>query len=308
MSEPTTDERPIEHEAVTVEAAATARPVSRALLWAVCGVLIIAFLVVDFVTPQSLDLPRESEWLAALLDWSVHWPSESDCRLGFAVAGEHRRAAFVVPVVGDGDVVRPGVGHSAVARQPFGIDPYLGAILLCGVVVLQVPLWIAKKRFRWRLSRGADDAEQFLLEDRQFHLQHMLLAMFLWAVALSPLRTVLPPGNVGSFRLDAELFVTLGAVVVCNILVTIPCIWWAFVSTARLVPLVLGWLFYCAVLTAIEVAFLCGVLRMPPGGPVRIAAVFVALNVAQCVAVFGVLRIFRAMGFRLVRFPTATRR
>ncbi len=179
----------------------------------------------------------------------------------------------------------------------------LGTILLAGVAILQIPLWIAKKRFRWRLTGGAEDASQFLLEDRQFNLQHMLLVMFLWAVALSPLHTVLPNGNVNSLHLDADLLVILPAVVVCDLLVTIPCIWWAFVPTARLLPLLLGWLLYCAALSALETAILVAIL--PPWGEdqVVIGGVIFVINVTECVAVFGVLRIFRAMGFRLVRFP-----
>lgn len=181
----------------------------------------------------------------------------------------------------------------------------LGIVLFAAVVLLQVPLWITKKCFRWRLSRGAEDAEQFLLEDRQFHLRHMFIAMFLWAVALSPLHLVLPSGNVDSLYLGRELFVTLAAAIVCNILITIPCIGWAFVSTARLLRVVAGWLFYCAVLTVIEKAVLYSVRGGPPNEQLREGGLFFVLNVSQCIAVFGTLQIFRAMGFRLVRFPKA---
>jgi hypothetical protein len=180
----------------------------------------------------------------------------------------------------------------------------LGVVLLAGIVILQVPLWIAKKRFRWRLTRGADDAKQFPLEDRQFHLRHMFIATFLWALALSPLHVVLPPRGFHVLRLDFQAAGVLLAAIVCNLLLTVPCIWWAFVSTARLVPLVVRWLFYCAALTAIETIVLFAALPPPsPPEQSKVAMSLLLLNATQCVAVFGVLRIFRALGFRLVRFP-----
>ena len=60
----------------------------------------------------------------------------------------------------------------------------LGAFLLAGIVTAQIPLWIARKVFRWQLiSRGAPAAPP--AHGRlQFNLQQMLLATTLLSVAL----------------------------------------------------------------------------------------------------------------------------
>jgi hypothetical protein len=182
----------------------------------------------------------------------------------------------------------------------------LGAILLSGVTIAQVPLWIAKKVFRWRLIRGANGAIQSPQGPWQFNLQHLMLATFLLAVALSPLRRVLPPGRIDLVLFQDVAVVVLGLVVVilCNLLVTVPCIWGAMVSNLASVPLALGWLFYCGILTGVEIGTLGAIFGRPigpPGGAVRQFAVIFVMNVSQGTTVFGTLLIYRALGFRLVR-------
>jgi hypothetical protein len=181
---------------------------------------------------------------------------------------------------------------------------FLIAILLAGVAILQIPLWIAKKVFRWRLTRQPGDTEASLQEDRQFNLRHLLIAMFLLAVALSPLRHILPAPDPGRFRLQGQMFVLLGMVILCNLVMAIPCIWWAFASTKATVGFFLGWLLYCAVLTAIEFGSLCAALGPPPRNETpKFAFVFYIINLSQCAAVLGTLWILRAIGFRMVRTP-----
>jgi hypothetical protein len=150
------------------------------------------------------------------------------------------------------------------------------------------------------LIRGADDAVQAEQGPWQFNLQHLLVATFLWAVALSPLRKVLPPGPVGPVHDVGVMFVVLGAVVMCNLLVTVPCIWGALVSGLPIVRLAVGWLFYCGLLTGVEFGVLCAILG-PPADWSREGTFFLLMNVCQCATVFGTLRIYRALGFRLVR-------
>ena len=179
----------------------------------------------------------------------------------------------------------------------------LGADLLAGLLILQIPLWIAKIVFRWRLvdPSGTFPSPQ---EERQFQIKHMLVAMFLLSVALSPVHKVLPAGPMGHIPIGPQFFVGIGLVIVCNLLVTIPCLWGAFVSTAKIIPLAFGWLFYCCLLTGIEFGSLCALLH-PPSSKERAEAfgVFCLLNLSQCITVFGTLLIYRAMGFRLLRRP-----
>ena len=82
--------------------------------------------------------------------------------------------------------------------------------LLASVAVLQIPLWIARKVFRWRLTRRPDDIEASLQEDRQFHLQHLMMATVFVALALSPLHRVLP-AEPGKFRFEGEMLLVLPA-------------------------------------------------------------------------------------------------
>lgn len=280
--------------------------VNRALLWAVCGILIAVFGVVDLITPRLLYHACGFAWWAAVLlglcvaqvnliaVWAALAPGNIVIRLAWSLllAAGTWYALVLGDTHADGRCYIRGPSDAVL----------LGETLLAAVVILQVPLWIAKKGFRRRLSRGVSDAEQFVLEDRQFQIKHMLWAMFFWAVALSPLRMVLPPGKFEPLRIDSMFFVMLGAFVVCNLLLTIPCIWWAFVSTARPARLVLAWLLYCAVLTIAVFAVPCALFGPPAEGLVMAASMFFIINVTQCAAVFGILRIFRAMGFRLVRF------
>jgi hypothetical protein len=304
MTEPLSDEKEADSGGEAGEAAAVGRPVGRVLTLSVCGALICAFLVVDFDTAHRVSFPSTELLMAMMVGlciaqvnliavWASLAPGNIVLRISWSVLlGMATWYAFLL----GGEV------HAPVKRQDAIL---LGAVLLAAVVILQIPLWIAKKVFRWRLTRGVEDAEQFLLEDRQFHLQHLFVATFLLAVALSPLRSVLPLGTDEAFHsVDGTLFVMLGAVVLCNLVVTIPCIWWSFVSTAAAMWLVLVWLVYCVALTAVEFGGLCAVFG-PPGGPANLefGFFFYVLNVSQCAAVFGTLRIFRALGFRLVRMP-----
>ena len=200
------------------------------------------------------------------------------------------------------------LGERSSASMIFGDAIFLGLILLTGLIVLQIPLWIAKKIFRWRLAGWAADPIQVAMEDRQFHLQHMLLATFLLSVALAPFRHVLPPHGADALNFAAEAFVGLAVVLLCNLVVTLPCVWWAFVSRTSAVLVAIGWPFYCAVLTGLEILVFCAVFSRPPAGQMlNIALLYYLLNVSQCAAVLGTLLIFRAIGFRLVRMPAADR-
>ncbi|MEN6338154.1 MAG: hypothetical protein ABFE01_28185, partial [Phycisphaerales bacterium] len=293
--------------AVEAAPAAARPPVSRAFVWAVCGILFAAFLAVDYATPQVLG-PRGNESVFVIL-------------LGLCISQINLIAVWAALAPGNivlrlswSSLLTLMMWYALLAGSMGTTHEFnlcdalvLGASLLTGVLILQVPLWVAKKWFRWRLSRGAEDAGQFALEDRQFSLQHLLLAMLLWAIALSPLRAVLPAGAAVPSYVDSHLRVLTPARIVSNLLITIPCIWWAFQPTARLWRLTVGWLFYTVVLTVVEVAIVLAIRGLPANRLAEGIGVSLILNVTQCLAVFGVLRIFRAMGYRMVRFAPAKR-
>jgi hypothetical protein len=179
----------------------------------------------------------------------------------------------------------------------------IGMGVLFSAIIAQVPLWIAKKVFGWRLIRGAGDAGPSPPGPWQFNLRHLLLATFLLAVALSPLHRVLPPGPIDHFAVGGDFFVFLGVamlgILLYNLFITVPCIW-VMTSTLPTVVLALAWLFYCGSLTGIEIGALNLILG-PGGNAGREFLLLLLLNVCQGATVFGTLRIFRALGFRLVR-------
>jgi hypothetical protein len=172
----------------------------------------------------------------------------------------------------------------------------LGISILFGILVLQLPLWIANLRFGWRLVAGEDMPGE--VNERQFRLSHLLAGMFLLSVALSLGRVVLPARDIGEMPRLRELGFLLPIVAGCNLLVTSPCIWGAF-ARWRLIPLLAGtWVVYAALVTLVE----CGVLGVLLNGidPDALPQVFL-MNLIQCVTVWGTLLLLRATGFRLVR-------
>ncbi len=301
MSEPRIEDRPVEPDPGGAVAAPVARPASTLVVWGTSAAVIGVFLVIDFMTPYTLGAgPDTDNW------WMIGM-------LGICIGQVNLIAAWAVLAPGNLVVRLPWSLLLAMAMwyalvlgfrvfRYFGLEDaiLLGTVLLAGVTIAQVPLWIAKRVFRWRLILGADDAVQAEQGPWQFNLQHLLVATFLWAVALSPLRKVLPPGPVGRLHVDGMLFVLLGAVVVCNLLVAVPCIWGALVSGLPIGRLAVGWLFYCGLLTGVEFGVLCAVLG-PPGDGAKAGMGFLLINLCQCATVFGTLRIYRARGFRLVR-------
>jgi hypothetical protein len=175
----------------------------------------------------------------------------------------------------------------------------LGPVILGGVVVAQIPLWIGAKSFRWRLinlkNAGGEPADGPL----QFNVRHMLVVMFLVALALGPARLVLPPEAFDGLRLEDEMVVILAALVGTNLVMTVPCIWGALIKTNPVPPL--AWPVYCAVVTAVEFGSLCMLLGPPSLDWSEALLVFFLLNLSQCATVYFALRLFRAVGFRLVR-------
>jgi hypothetical protein len=181
----------------------------------------------------------------------------------------------------------------------------LGINILLGVTVLQVPLWIAKRALRYRLLAPGEAILPTSSERFQFQLKHMLIGTFIFAIALSPLRAVLPQEGLGNFELgrrEWEMFVLVGAAICVNLIATLPCLWGGFVSRARLVPLGLAWLIYTLIVTGLEFWGLCAVLRAPPE-PWKVFWVIYVVNATQGAVVFGVMRCYRALGYRLLRAP-----
>ena len=178
----------------------------------------------------------------------------------------------------------------------------LGIVLLVGIIVAQIPLWIAGQIFRWKLVCGAMPDN---IHRPQFNLRHLLLGMFLLSLVLGAARVILPTEERWSLPMDSELWVILGAVILCNLLITIPCIWGSFAPTGLMVPLAIAWTVYCTVLTIVEFGVLCLILGSPGGDTVEAVITFLLLNLSQCGTVLGSFLLLRSVGLRFVRLPIA---
>ncbi|MBC8877182.1 MAG: hypothetical protein H8E44_47745 [Planctomycetes bacterium] len=282
----------------------------RYLQRALIGALICVLLATNLVTPLFVDF--HSEWLVAVFvgmcigqvnliaAWAALAPGNVLFRLPwsmllgvltwYSLVLGHRLAELL-------DSLGVVSSHS---NLDMGETVLLGIILVVGIIVAQIPLWIAGRVFRWKLVCG-DMPESIHLP--QFNLRHLLLGMFLLSLVLGAARVILPTEERWSFHTDDELWAILGAVILCNLLITVPCIWGSFAPTAVLLPLAVAWTAYCAVLTLVEFGVLCLILGSPGNDVVEIIITFFLLNLSQCGTVLGSFLLLRAVGFRFVRLP-----
>jgi len=265
------------------------------------GLAVIGFLVFDFIAPAFMELRQERMWLTALLigvcvgqinliaTWGALGPGNVVVRLPWSI------------LLGVLTWYSMTLGFRA--WRPMDLRSHevfpLGAVLLGGLVVAQVPLWIAGKSFRWRLVDLKDPTIRPTGGPLQFRIWHMLLGMVFVALALGLGRVVLPSGHLHGLYLEDELVAILIAMVVTNLVMTVPCIWGALVKSNPVPPVV--WPAYCALATAVEFGVLCGVLGSPGPDAGEVFMAFFLLNLSQCATVYFVLRIFRAVGFLLIR-------
>ena len=186
MTEPPIDEPEIEPDCSAVVMAEIVQPGGGLVTWGLAATLICVFFVIDVITPLQMHSSSDSQWIFALLVglciaqvnliavWASLAPGNIVLRISWSLL--LTMAMWYGLILGN----RPLPQYSRMTR-PDAI--LLIVILLAGVVVLQIPLWIAKKVFRWRLTRRPGDADASLQEDRQFHLQHLLIATVLISVA-----------------------------------------------------------------------------------------------------------------------------
>jgi hypothetical protein len=315
MTEPPIDRSENERDRSADATTAAVQPRSRLLVWVIVAVLMGGFFVIDVITTCSwLCGEGIPYWLPAVvfglcigqLNLIATWASLAPGNIVLRISWSFllTMSMWYSLVLGNQDTW----GMTSSSEMSRSDAVLLMIILLSSVAILQIPLWIAKKVFRWRLTRQPDDTAASLQEDRQFHLQHLLIAAFLLAVALSPLRQVLPPGQIDSLELDGKMCVLLAVTVLCNLVVTIPCIWWAFASRRKSMLFAFAWPVYCAVLTAVEVGILYATVGSLRPEWQETVVIFYVANLSQCAVVLGTLWILRTIGFRMVRLPCRGKR
>ncbi len=177
----------------------------------------------------------------------------------------------------------------------------LGLALLLGVTVLQIPLWDAKRAYRYHLLMPGEVPEPAGRRPVQFQVKHLLIGTFLLSVAMSPIRFVLPKESVGSLMPTRGVLVLIPAAIAVNLVATLPCLWGGFASTRKLWSLGVAWTIYSFAVTAGELAIVIIILGPPPG--TGYYWIFCLLNFTQGLVVFAVMRIYRTLGYRLQRVP-----
>jgi hypothetical protein len=276
-------------------------PKNRELSLIVTAGIIAAFAVVDFYAPFAMN--RDSPWprmlaigvcigqVTLISAWAVFAPGNIVVRLPWSLL----LGLSMLYVMAFAERQTSG------ARSRAENILILGIVLLLGVTIIQVPLWIAKRAFRYRMLSPGELPVSSSRGPMQFQLKHLILGTFLLSVALSPIRLILPKESVGSLMPDRELLVLIPLAVVGNLVATVPCLWGGFESTRSMLRLGIAWCVYILVVTSVELP----VALMPGDAPhkMEVFAMIYLINFAQGFVVFAVMRIYRTLGYRLQRVP-----
>ena len=277
------------------------------LTWLLIALLIAGHLVVDLMVPHMFMFGPDAEWLLAgvmglcvgqitlIGVWAAMAPGRVILRLPWSML----LATLMWYALVIGNRTR-GLFDSPWAYGTFRAEDalLLGLILLAGVVVVQIPLWIASRLLRWRLIPPTL-GERREIDEHQFNIKHLIAGMLIVSIALGLGRVILPQGKWQITGIERELLFILPTVGIVNVLVAVPCIWGAFVRGALVIPLAFMWIFYALLVSILEVGTLIAFLR-PPGGS-DIWWVMTLFNLAQCLSVFATLALLRLIGFQLVR-------
>ena len=267
--------------------------------WRIVVALILVHLFVDLVCPVFLfrnSRPNFFEMIllgicAAQVDliavWAVLGAGRWIIRLptAFCLA-----TSMWLGLVWGNRIAVPGSFDAEEALQ-------LGEVLLGSLFAVQVPLWIARIAFHWRLKTPRNQAAAGI-SDNQFQIFHVMLGTSLIAVALAFGRAALPPGELRLIPLDRQLVVLLPAIIICNFVITMPCIRVAFARwSVVFVSLILG-IIYVLVVSALEITTLLAILGPAPND---VWWGITSFNLGQWLTVFGTLLLLRKIGFDLHR-------
>jgi len=175
-----------------------------------------------------------------------------------------------------------------------------GVVLLVGVLLLQASLWIVKLSLGVRMLAPGEPPAPPAPQRFQFQLKDLLIATLIAALAISPMRFVLPKEDVSGPNLGGYLFVVLLVIpyLPVNLVATLPSLWAAY-ARPRFAAALAG---YCLLISAVEVPILW-ISHAPIRTVAEGFAIVIVFNFAQCGIVYGVMRIYYALGFRLRRVP-----
>ncbi len=183
-------------------------------------------------------------------------------------------------------------------RYPRGEAIMLGGILLVGLLLAQLPLWVAAKIWRHRFYPPRAEAS-LAGTARQYNLRQLMIGMGLLSVILGVARWVLPPGDWWQVRFTVEMFIVLAIVSVVNLGVTLPAIWILSIRELRGIAISLCLLIpYCIFITMMELLVIG--IAMGRSGPSDNWMGLFLFNAGQIFAVVATLGVLRWQGFRLL--------
>jgi hypothetical protein len=162
-------------------------------------------------------------------------------------------------------------------------------------LVIQIPFWVLRLCFGWRLAHGREEIAQSDQSEMQFGIRQLLAWTALVAITLGIGRWLLPEDLTGG-RDAKEMTAIFCVLTSFNCLLAWPVVWASLAR--RRVPL---WLiaaaFCCVALTVAEIATFES--AMGPRGDNEFVWI---MNSIEVLAASVALLIARATGFRLVRF------
>jgi len=286
--------------------------------WLLITILIAGHLVVDLIAPHVMIHPEPDWLLAGMLGLCVGqitligvWAAMAPGRVILRLPWGMLLAALMWYALVLGNQTR-GLFQSPWAGFDAEDALLLGLILLAGVVVAQIPLWIASRLLGWRITPPQSTAPK-AIDERQFNIKHLIASMLIVSVALGLGRDAMPSGEWRLPGLHGELTILFATVAVVNLIVAVPCIWGAFAHWKWVMPLAILWIFYALIVSILEVGTLSALLGSPLGDSelwLFVTLLTTLFNLAECLTVFGTLAVLRLIGFRLIRIhspkPAAT--
>jgi len=221
--------------------------------------------------------------IALLAVWTAWGPSRLHWRLSAGLFGALLLCASLL--------------YSTSRRKNLGEEEFMLALLfLAQWFVMQIPLWLTRIGFRWRLGWP----NEVSLDNPRRELQFGIRQLFGWtamvAVLMGICRVVLPELEVDRMHgIDARTMIAFVILLAANSLLAVPVVWAAFARTR----LMLWWAMAgaCAlVLTAAEmVTYYFFVFRADD------VIVLAFVNSIQFVATSVSLLLLRASGFRVIQ-------
>jgi len=284
---------------------------NRELSIVVTVAIVLTFAAIDFSVPAIVKtIERPSEWLTVLVvalaygvfmaqlaliaTWAVFARVNIVLRLStWLLFGLATWYILILDL--------RNAGEEAQAIEVAGI----GVLLLLCATFLQVPQWISKLAFRYRMLMPDEAPVPVSRERLQFQVRDLLIATLIVAVAMSPIRLVLPKEGIHNFWIDPEAAIEMLVAIGIISIVALPSLWAAFASRTTIV-VAIALAIYSLVISGVEFGLVWAFARPAPAGAADIAeglGLACTGNLAQAAIVFGVMRIYYSLGYRLQRVP-----